>query len=247
MEKTIYNKFDKSEITQLPVVSFPGRIIVVLSEAEADKAVDYLLSRPLLGLDTETRPAFRKGQNYKVSLLQVSTEDTCFLFRLNHIGLPDSVLRLLTDTKVTKVGLSWHDDLCMLRRRREFTPGQFVDIQNLTGQLGIEDQSLQKLYANLFHEKISKGQRLSNWEIETLKDAQLMYAATDAWTCINLYEEICRLEQTKDYLLVAEEEPEAAPEPAPDALSEPTQTPESAKASDAVSEKAPKKARRRHK
>lgn len=201
MEKTIYNKFDKSEIAQLPVVSFPGRIIVVLSEAEADKAVDYLLSRPLLGLDTETRPAFRKGQNYKVSLLQVSTEDTCFLFRLNHIGLPDSVLRLLTDTKVTKVGLSWHDDLCMLRRRREFTPGQFVDIQNLTGQLGIEDQSLQKLYANLFGQKISKRQRLTNWDADVLTDRQKLYAATDAWACVNLYKEIQRLIQTDNYRL----------------------------------------------
>lgn len=201
MEKTIYNKFDKKDIGALPQVLFPGRIVVVLSEAEADKAVDYLLSCPLIGLDTETRPAFRKGQMHKVALLQVSTKDICFLFRLNHIGLPDSVVRLLTDTKVTKVGLSWHDDLCMLRRRREFTPGQFIDIQNLTGQLGIEDQSLQKLYANLFGQKISKRQRLTNWEADVLTDRQKLYAATDAWACVNLYEEMCRLIQTDNYRL----------------------------------------------
>lgn len=202
MEKTIYNKFDKKAIGQLPQVLFPGKIVVVLSESEAEKAVDYLLSCDVIGLDTETRPSFRKGQNHKVSLLQVSTHDICFLFRLNFIGLPPAVIRLLSDTTVTKIGLSWHDDLCMLQRRTPFTPGQFVDIQNLIGQLGIEDLSLQKLYANLFGQKISKRQRLTNWDADVLTDKQKAYAATDAWACINLYEEITRLTQTGAYRLV---------------------------------------------
>lgn len=211
MEKTIYNKFDKNEIGKLPSVLFPGRIEVVLSEAEANKAVDYLLSCTLLGLDTETRPSFRKGQNHKVSLLQVATKDICFLFRLNFIGLPSSVIRLLTDTKVTKVGLSWHDDLCMLRRRKDFEPGLFVDIQNLTGQLGIEDLSLQKLYANLFRQKISKRQRLTNWDADVLTDKQKAYAATDAWACVNLYEEMTRLISSGDYRLKIRQTPTSIP------------------------------------
>ena len=202
MKKTIYDKFDKNTISQLPTVSFPGKIVVILSEGEANRAVEYLLSCDILGVDTETRPAFRKGQHHKVSLLQVSTRDICFLFRLNYIGIPPSLIRLLSNTEVTMVGLSWHDDLCMLRRRQDFIPGTFVDIQNLIGKLGIEDMSLQKLYANLFGQKISKRQRLSNWDADVLTDKQKSYAATDAWACINLYDEIERLARTDDYQLV---------------------------------------------
>lgn len=202
MKKTIYNKFDKAAINTLPLVSYPGKITVVLNEYEAGRAVDYLLSCDILGVDTETRPAFRRGQNHKVALLQVASRDHCFLFRLNHLGLPPSLLRLLSNRSVPMVGLSWHDDLMSLHRREEFTPGWFIDIQDIIGNLGIEDKSLQKLYANLFGEKISKRQRLTNWEADILSDKQKEYAAIDAWACINLYDEIMRLMATGDYNLV---------------------------------------------
>ena len=188
--KTIYNKYDKNKINALPQVLFPGKIVVVQSESEADKAVDYLLSCDIMGVDTETKPSFKKGHMHKVALLQVSTREVCFLFRLNFIGMPPSVIRLLSNTTVPMIGLSWHDDICSLHRRTDFTPGLFIDIQNIVGRIGIEDLSLQKLYANIFGEKISKRQRLTNWEADVLNEKQKRYAATDAWACINLYQEI---------------------------------------------------------
>ena len=145
MKKTIYNKFNKEEIPGLPTVDFPGKIIVVMAANEAEKAVDYLLSQDILGVDTETRPSFRKGENYQVSLLQVSSRDVCFLFRLNMMGMTHAIIRLLENKKVPMVGLSWHDDLNSLRRRADFTPGRFIDIQDMVGDLGIVDLSLQKL------------------------------------------------------------------------------------------------------
>ncbi len=209
--KKIYDKFDKSIINSLPLVTFPGKIIVVLNEYEADRAVEYLLSCDVLGVDTETRPAFRKGNNHKVALLQVATRKECFLFRLNHLGLPKSLLRLLSNKQVPMVGLSWHDDLMSLHRREQFEPGWFIDIQDIIGNLGIVDKSLQKLYANLFGEKISKRQRLTNWEADVLTDRQKEYAAIDAWACIKLYDEIMHLLATKEYELevVPEEKPAA--------------------------------------
>lgn len=209
--KKIYDKFDKSIINSLPLVTFPGKIIVVLNEYEADRAVEYLLSCDVLGVDTETRPAFRKGNNHKVALLQVATRKECFLFRLNHLGLPKSLLRLLSNKQVPMVGLSWHDDLMSLHRREQFVPGWFIDIQDIIGNLGIVDKSLQKLYANLFGEKISKRQRLTNWEADVLTDRQKEYAAIDAWACIKLYDEIMNLLATKEYELevVPEEKPAA--------------------------------------
>ena len=178
MEKLLYNRYDKSLIPQLPRVVFQGRIVVVQSAGEAERAVDYLLSCDLLGIDSETRPSFRRGENHKVSLLQVSTRDICFLFRLNMTGLTPSLLRLLEDTTVPKVGLSLQDDMLMLHKRAAFTPGLFIDLQHEVKRIGIEDMSLQKLYA-----------------------------ATDAWACISLYEELLRLEATGDYRLVVVPDP----------------------------------------
>lgn len=110
-----------------------------------------------------------------------------------------ALIRFLEDTTVKKIGLSWHDDIISLKRRADFVPGYFIDLQDLVGKIGVEDKSLQKLYANFFHQKILKRQQLSNWERDVLDDRQKVYAATDAWACIMLYEELMRLEETKDY------------------------------------------------
>ena len=204
--KTIYNRLDKEYIKDLPLVSFPGKIITVNSEREADKAVPFLLSKDILGVDTETRPSFKKGQQHKVSLLQVATEDICFLFRLNYIGMVTPVISLLSNTDVPMVGLSWHDDLAALQKRMEFKPGLFIDIQDIIGDIGIEDKSLQKLYANIFKQKISKRQRLTNWDADVLSEKQMSYAATDAWACVRLYKEILKLKETGDYSLIIKDD-----------------------------------------
>ena len=202
MMKTIYNKFDKAKISTLPRVLFKGRIVVVLTERDADKAVRYLLSQPILGVDTETRPSFKKGQMHQVALLQVSSYDVCFLFRLNQLGLSPSVKRLLEDKQVPKIGLSLRDDLLSLHKLGDFNAGYFIDLQDHMREIGVEDLSLQKLYANFFSQKISKREQLTNWEADILQDKQKLYAATDAWSCIMLYEELMRLEQTGDYELI---------------------------------------------
>ncbi|MBR1414889.1 MAG: 3'-5' exonuclease domain-containing protein 2 [Prevotella sp.] len=205
--KTIYSHYDKNAIAALPKVLFEGRIIVIQSVGEARRAVDYLLRFPRLGIDTETRPNFKPGGMNPVGLLQVSTPDTCFLFRLNRIGLPASVVRLLTDEGVQKIGLSLHDDWAQLRRRTDFEPGNYVELQDYVKRLGIEDMSLQKLYANLFGQKISKSQRLTNWDADVLTEAQKRYAATDAWACLQLFAEVTRLSERRDYQLITSQEP----------------------------------------
>ena len=208
--KTIYNKFDKAKISTLPRVLFKGRIVVVLTERDADKAVRYLLSQPILGVDTETRPSFKKGQMHQVALLQVSSYDVCFLFRLNQLGLSPSVKRLLEDKQVPKIGLSLRDDLLSLHKLGDFNAGYFIDLQNHVREIGVEDLSLQKLYANFFAQKISKREQLTNWEADILQDKQKLYAATDAWSCIMLYEELQRLEQTGDYELIKVDDDETS-------------------------------------
>ena len=199
--KVIQDKYDKKKIQTLPCVHFEGRIIVVFTERDADKAVSYLMKQPVLGFDTETRPNFKKGQMHQVALLQVATHDTCFLFRLNRIGLPDSVVHLLEDQTITKVGLSLQDDMRMLSQRRSFKAGTFVELQQEVKSIGIEDNSLQKIYANLFGGRISKGQQLSNWEADVLTKAQQQYAAIDAWACIRIHEEVARMKREQNFIV----------------------------------------------
>ena len=202
MKKTLYDKFDKSKIAALPPVLFGGRIEVVVSVSEAARAVRFLLSQEILGIDTETRPSFRRGDIHRVALLQVSTRDICFLFRLNHTGLTPDIVQLLEDTTVPKIGLSLSDDMNALHKLGDFTPGLFIDLQDHVREIGVEDLSLQKLYANFFGQKISKRQQLSNWERDVLDEKQKGYAATDAWSCIMLYDELVRLKESGDYVLV---------------------------------------------
>lgn len=197
----LVDRYDKTRLQELPRVTFPGTIRVVLSQREAARAVDYLLDLPILGFDTETRPSFHRGQRNQVALLQVATPQICFLFRLCRTGLTDDIVRLLQDTHVTKTALSWHDDLLGLSHTRAFTPGTFVELQEEVKQLGIEDMSLQKIYANLFHERICKNQQLSNWEADVLSDAQCQYAAIDAWACIRIHERVQELLRTGLYTL----------------------------------------------
>lgn len=202
MKKLIQNKVDKKAISQFPRAIFDGKIVVVVSQAEAERAVDYLLAQPVLGFDTETRPSFKKGVHHKCSLLQVSTSNCCFLFRLNHIGLCPAVKRLLADNTVIKVGLAWRNDALGLHQLGDFEMGEFVDLQDMARKIGIEDQSLAKLYANVFGERISKREQLTNWERDVLDDHQKLYAATDAWACVQLYNEFKRMIENNDYQLV---------------------------------------------
>ena len=201
----IKSTITKADMAQLDRVVFPGRIFVIYTRPEARKAVDYLNRYSIVGVDTETRPSFRKGEVHKVALLQISTEDTCFLFRLNHIGMPDFLQEFLTND-VLKIGLSLRDDFKMLHKRKNMhaEEGNWIELQDYVPRFGIEDRSLQKLYANLFGKKISKAQRLTNWEAETLTEAQMLYAATDAWACVKIYKRLAEMEETGEYEVVRE-------------------------------------------
>ena len=189
----------KEALNDMPKASFGGQIHVVQTSHEAEVAASYLRRCPVVGIDSETRPSFSKGRVYKVALLQVSSDEHCFLFRLNLTGLTLPVIQLLETPSVTKVGLSLRDDFMMLHKRAPFQPRSIVELQEYVRPFGIRDMSLQKIYGILFGEKISKSQRLSNWEADTLTQPQQLYAATDAWACLNIYHKLEELKRTGDF------------------------------------------------
>ncbi len=179
---------DKAIINTLPIESFQGEIHVVDTVEEAQQALSDLCRHNILGIDTETRPSFRKGHTNKVSLIQISTHTDCYLFRINKIGLIEGLRELLTNEKVLKVGISLRDDFSVLHRVDDFEPHNFLDLQSVIRDYGISDMSLQKIYAIIFGKKISKAQRLSNWEAAELSVPQQYYAALDAWACLHIYD-----------------------------------------------------------
>ena len=184
---SIHLSIPKQVISTLPPVEFDGGIQVVDSMDKARIALRELTRARIVGFDTETRPSFRKGQLHKVALMQLATDDFCFLFRLNKLGMFDGLKDFLADTNVTKIGLSVHDDFHSLGRSGEISPKGFIELQNFVKQYCIDDISLQKIYAIVFGQHISKGQRLSNWEAAELTPQQQRYAAIDAWACLRLY------------------------------------------------------------
>ena len=183
-------KISKEDISKLETTSFDGRIIVIQSKEETKKAIDYLSEYSIVGIDTESKPSFKKGGKNKISLLQISTRDCCFLFRLNIIGITPDIISFFEDEKILKVGLSLKDDFMMLHKLSSFSPVGFIDIQDIVENYGIGEKSLQKIFAILFGKKISKSQRLSNWEADVLSDAQKRYASTDAWATLMIYEKL---------------------------------------------------------
>lgn len=182
---------DKETVSQMPVVEYPGgigAITVIDTAAKAKMALRTLNKCTHIGFDTETKPTFQRGgKQHKVALLQLSTGDHCFLFRLNRDGIFDMVRPLLENPDIIKVGLSVHDDYNALRRRGEIEPAGFLDLQDYAHAFHIADLSLMKVYAIIFGKRISKAQRLTNWEADKLTEAQQIYAAIDAWACLKMY------------------------------------------------------------
>ncbi len=204
--KQLQNKISKEAIKTMPTASYEGLIKVIDTPELLEEAMKELDGHTILGIDSETRPSFKKGEMHKVSLLQIATSSCCYLFRLNKIGFAIELVQLLESKEVIKVGLSLTDDFLMLRRRRKsFKADGYVDLQQMIKDYGIEDLSLQKVYANLFGKRLSKGQRLSNWEQEILSPAQQQYAALDAVACLEIYNALVQEYQPGNYKLIVVE------------------------------------------
>lgn len=177
----------KEQLRELPLFQFKGKINVIDTAVELRAHAGKLSDQEVLGFDTETKPSFKKGKVNKVSLLQLSTSDEAYIFRLHHLGLQDELLKLLSDPSILKIGAAIRDDIKHLQKLRTFEPGGFVELQDYVKKFGIENSGLSSLAGIVMNSRISKSQQLSNWEAESLTDAQKLYAATDAWACREIY------------------------------------------------------------
>lgn len=193
---------DNDSVAALPAARFGGRIVVVDTDEMVEAACRDLQQYDMIGFDTETRPSFRAGVSYKVSLLQLSTPDTCYLFRLSNIRLDNRILKVLGSREVLKVGADVMGDIRSLHALRDFKADGFVDLQHEVARWGIKELSLRKLSAIVLGERVSKAQRLSNWEAVELTAQQKEYAATDAWVCPRILEALERSEPKSEPLTI---------------------------------------------
>jgi ribonuclease D len=175
----------------LPLGQFEGEIILIDKPIQVKDVIKELSGQSLIGFDTETRPSFTKGRQYQVALLQLATKDVAFLIRVNQIGMPGVIKELLETKQVVKIGAAVRDDLKALSKLRDsFAPQSFYDLNEELKRVGFENVGVRNLAAMVLNVRISKSEQVSNWEAPVLTEKQLLYAATDAWACLEIYNKL---------------------------------------------------------
>lgn len=178
---------EKEDIKNLPLHKYDGPIEIIISPERAVEAITEIAEEKYIGIDTETRPSFKKGVSYPVCLMQISTAEKTYLFRLLKTGLPNNFIPLMENNNIIKIGIAIHDDLSDLKKIKAFTPKQVVDLNEYVQQFDFISIGAKKLAALVLGIQISKRQQTSNWEAEPLSQAQVEYAATDSWICREIY------------------------------------------------------------
>ena len=181
------------EINELPLSAFDGKVVVITNEDELERAFHEITKAKVVGFDTETRPVFVRGQQNNVALLQIALHHKVFLIRLKFTGMAPQIIDFLQNEEILKVGVALRDDVKALQRLKRFNPGGVFELTELTRQAGLEVEGVKKLTGLLLGFRISKSAQTSNWEAEHLNEKQISYAATDAWVCLKIYEQLKKL------------------------------------------------------
>lgn len=186
-------RITSEEVNALPLRAYNGKIVLIDSVEDIENAVSEIEKYSVVGFDTESKPAFQKGEFYHVSLIQIAIPGKVFLFRINITGLTERIRDVLENPNIIKLGVALHDDIIDLKKLGKFTPKGFKDLHSLIKKHGVVNSGLRKLSAMILGFRISKSQQTSNWENETLTKRQQVYAATDAWVCLKIYEKLNEL------------------------------------------------------
>jgi ribonuclease D len=171
-------------------LSFPGKIHLITNDHDLNQISGQLKSATEFGFDTETKPAFKKGEVYKVALLQLATETDAFLIRLHQVNNYSVFKAIFENKAVIKAGVAIRDDIKQLQKRFQFDPQNFVELQDLAKSKGLKNFGLKGMTESVLHSTITKGPKTTNWEARELTDRQQLYAATDAWIGLKLYKKM---------------------------------------------------------
>ncbi|MGF1529764.1 MAG: 3'-5' exonuclease [Puniceicoccaceae bacterium] len=199
MPHRIVERISKEEVNSLPILSFDGPIHLIRTDDDLPPALEELASHSVLGFDTESRPVFHSNQRSNgPALLQLATETQAWLFQLKRLNHLEALFEILANPRILKVGVAPHDDIKGLQGIHPFEEASFIDLSKIATSLGIVTTGLRNLTAMFLKRRLSKGAQVSNWELENLSNGQKLYAATDAWISLRLYQELIHVKALQD-------------------------------------------------
>ena len=181
------------EVNLLPLRAYSGKVQVVTDASQFPKIASEIAKHKIVGFDTETRPSFKKGQSYKLALIQLAVPNKVYLIRTHYTGLTKDIISIFENPEIMKAGVAIRDDIKALQTLGTFSPSSFIELATLSRAVGLQVESVKKLAALMLGFRISKSAQTSNWEAPTLTENQIEYAATDAWVCLELYGKLMRL------------------------------------------------------
>ncbi len=177
----------REEMANLPIRRYDGEVRLVAAPEDLERELAALSRERVLGLDTETRPAFRRGESYPPSLLQLAGEDVVWILQLPRLDGTAAIKEVLESENVVKAGVGIAEDLRHLKKRLAFEPAAVVDVGELARRRGIDQTGIRNLAGIILGFRIPKGKRTSNWAAARLTRQQIAYAAMDAWAARALY------------------------------------------------------------
>jgi ribonuclease D len=185
-------------MTEAPIkfLSFPGKIHLIKSDLELHAVSEALLAAKQFGFDTETRPSFKKGEVYPVAILQLATNTDAYIIRLKHLTNFEVLKNIFENTNVLKVGAAIRDDLKLLQKKFPFTPQGFIELQTVAKTKNLKNIGLKGMTEEVLHAALNKGPKTTNWDAQDLTDRQILYAATDAWVGLKIYQKLESIEDS---------------------------------------------------
>ena len=183
----IARAISREDMAKLAIRRYEGRVCVVATPEDLEEAHSDLRSEAVVGLDTETRPAFKKGESHLPCLVQAATARAVYLFQLRRVEVFPVLAEFLSDPRTIKAGVSLRDDLRALKRVFAFAEKNMLDLGDVARRSGFEQTGVRNLAGILLGSRIPKGTKTSNWAARELSAAQITYAATDAWACRELF------------------------------------------------------------
>ena len=186
-QSAIARAISREEMANLPIRRYEGEVCLVTTPQDRARALADLRQEGVVGFDTETRPAFRKGESHLPCLVQAATASTVYLFQLRRLDLLQILAELLAAPRIVKTGVGLAFDLRSLKRVLPFTEKNVLDLGVVARRCGLDQTGLRNLAGIFLGFRIPKGTRTSNWAAAQLSAQQIAYAATDAWVCRELF------------------------------------------------------------
>ena len=183
----IAQRISHEEMSELPIRRYEGSVRLVAAPRDLERAMKDICRESVVGFDTETRPAFKRGESYLPSLVQFATAEAVYLLQVQQGDFSGAMREIFSSEKIIKAGVSVADDLRSLKKLSEFEERSVVDLGEVAKRHGMKQTGVRNLAGIFLGMRIPKRARTTNWAARRLTPKQITYAATDAWACRELY------------------------------------------------------------